>query len=96
METDPIDNQAASSDENDDAELMQALGQEVRAYLDERLDVLDTKLDQQAEILVAIKELQSAMTTAITAMTTAFTAPRMLVNDENGRPIGVRTMRSLS
>ena len=52
---DPTDTQAASSDEDGDAELMHAMGVEIRAYVAEELQILlariDSRLDQQAEIL---------------------------------------------
>jgi membrane-bound lytic murein transglycosylase B len=83
----PSDNQ----DQQDDSELMQALGQEVRMYFYEQMAILlariDSRMDAQQEILVAIRNLEAAMTTAMTA-------PKMLIQDTNGKPIGVRTLLS--
>ena len=84
---DPTDTQ----DQQDDAELMHALGVEVGAYIAEQNAILlaqiDARMAGQSEILNSIRELQSALTTVMLA-------PRMLVQDENGKPIGVRTLLS--
>ena len=53
---------------SDDDDLMFALGQEVRGFFDEQLATLNARLDLQEQILVALKELQ-----------TALTAPRIIV-----------------
>jgi hypothetical protein len=91
MEIDPTDNQAASSDEDADGELMKALGAEVKAYVGEEIAILlaqiDARMAGQSEILNSIKELQSALTTVMLA-------PRMLIQDTNGKPIGVKTLLS--
>jgi hypothetical protein len=72
------DNQPAL---DDDAELMQALGQEVRTYFDEQLQTLHARLDVQQQLLVALKDLQ-----------TALVSPRVIVSDDSGKPIGVRIL----
>ena len=58
---------------------MQALGAEVRKYFDEQISILlarmDSRMDDQAAILTAIKELQMALT-----------ADRVIINDSQGRP----------
>ena len=76
---------------HDDAELMFAIGQEVRMYFDEQIAILlaqiDARMAGQSEILNSIKELQSALTTVMLA-------PRMLIQDTNGKPIGVKTLLS--
>ena len=90
MEMDDPTDQAASSDEDADAELMRALGAEIHAYIAEQNAILlaqiDARMAGQSEILNSIRELQSALTTVMLA-------PRMLVM-ENGKPIGVRTLLS--
>ena len=78
-----------SQDQQDDSELMFAIGQEVRIYFDEQIAILlaqiDARMAGQSEILNSIKELQSALTSVMLA-------PRMLILDENGTPIGVKTL----
>ena len=90
METDPIDTQPPSSDENDD-ELFRALGAEIHAYIAEQNAILlaqmDARMAGQSEILNSIRELQSALTTVMLA-------PRMIVQDEHGKAIGVKTLLS--
>jgi hypothetical protein len=85
MQMDDPTDQAAASDENDDSELMQALGAEVRKYFDEQISILlarlDSRMDSQTEILLAIKELQMALT-----------ADRVIINDSQGRPAGIRSI----
>lgn len=91
MQMDDPTDQTAASDEDADAELMHAMGVEIRAYVAEELQILlariDARLDQQAAILDAIKRLEIAMTAAMTA-------PRMIVSDQNGKAIGVRSVLS--
>ena len=91
MQTDdPTDIQPPSSDENDD-ELFRALGAEIHAYIAEQNAILlaqiDARMAGQSEILNSIKELQMAWTSVMLA-------PRMLIQDEAGRPIGVKTLLS--
>ena len=66
---------------SDDDDLMFALGQEVRGFFDEQLATLNARLDLQEQILVALKELQ-----------TALTAPKVIVQDSSGRAVGVKIL----
>jgi hypothetical protein len=66
---------------SDDDDLMFALGQEVRGFFDEQLATLNARLDLQEQILVALKELQLALT-----------APRVIVTDSNNKPVGIKIL----
>ena len=78
-----------SQDQQDDSELMFAIGQEVRMYFDEQMSILlaqiDARMAGQSEILTRFENCNRRYDLAL--------APRMLVM-ENGKPIGVKTMLS--
>ncbi len=79
----PVDN---SQDQQDDAELMQALGQEVRAYIDERFAALPEPADAQPPIAPVINVAPANATVEVQVPQAL--APEIVVNvPQNAAPI---------
>lgn len=78
-------------DMQDNSELMQALGEEVRSYIDERFaaerGISDAGL--RATIAAIVKGELAGYRSDMEALVKSLSAPKRIVLDDQGRPVGV-------